>query len=161
MQPPDPIAGLQQALNLTAAQVESVKTLMTQHDQTLQPALETIRTRQYEVQSLQSRASQEGNRLANAIVAVRNAEDQLKVIQDKYRADFNALLTPAQRQMVTDAQAAIKRIGPLTQMGLIDGPMPGFRGGMPGRGPNGPNGQQPQGGMRRGPNGPPRGGGGV
>ena len=178
-QPPDPLAGVQQALNLTAAQVESLKTLVAQHNQALQPALETFRARQNEVQNFQNRPGQDGNRMANAVVASRAAEDQLKTIQDKYRADINNLLTPAQRQIVADTQAAVKRIGPLTAMGLVDGPMPG-PGGM--RGPNGqppngmrqgmrrggmdrggmrggPDGPPPQDGQRRGPNGPPRGGG--
>jgi Spy/CpxP family protein refolding chaperone len=134
----DPITQLTQALNMSPAQTESFRKIAMQHNEALQPVLQTLRSRQEETRRLQD-SGQDATRLAAATAAMRKSEEQLRAIETKYRADVNAILTPAQRQKVAEAQAAAKLVGPLSMMGLID--MPGMRG--PGPGPRGPGPRRP------------------
>jgi Spy/CpxP family protein refolding chaperone len=133
----DPLAAVQTALGLSAAQVESARTLLTQRATNSQPVLEEIRTKQEALRTLQRSGTATAAELGAALAAVQAAQSKLEAIHTKFVADFNNLLTTDQKKIVSDTQAAAERIGALSRIGLIEGG-PGFSGGRGGPGPRGP-----------------------
>src|SRR5690349_14487186 len=126
-QPPDPLAAVQTALGLSAAQVESARTLLTKQQTDSQPIFDEIRTKQQALRTLQQSGTATAADLGAALAAVQASEAKLKAIHDKFVSDFANLLTSDQKKIVTDTQAAASRIGALARIGLIEGgPGAGF-----------------------------------
>jgi len=150
----DPFTAVQTALNLSAAQVESARTLLKAEETDSQPLMADLRTKQEALRTLQRSGSANSTDLGNALAAVQAAEVKLKAVHDRFVASFENLLTSDQKQIVADTRAAAERIPALARIGLIQGGPggpggPGFGG--PGGGPGAPGGRGPGFGGRGGP----------
>src|SRR5262245_23404904 len=118
---PDLLAGLKKALNLTDTQVSQLQTLSQSQMTGLQPLFTDLKAKQDAVQT----ALQGGNAttIGNAMLALQNSQKALKAAQDANRDALMALLTPAQKQIVTDYLLIAQNggLGPLGMFG--DGPL--------------------------------------
>src|SRR5262245_49755404 len=96
----DLLAGLKNALNLTDTQVSQLQSLSQSQMSALQPLFTDLKAKQDAVQT----ALQGGNATAigNAMLALQNSQKALKTAQDANRDALMVLLTPAQKQIVTD-----------------------------------------------------------
>ena len=128
--PSDPLTAVQEALGLSAAQVESVRALLTAQRASIQPVMEEIRAKQEALRTLQRSGTASATDLGNALAAAQAAQAKLTEIHDKFLADFENVLTSDQKQVLADTRAAAERIPALARIGLI--------GGGPRFGPGGP-----------------------
>jgi Spy/CpxP family protein refolding chaperone len=121
---PDPISGVQQALNLTASQVESVKALLQTRMQSTQALFTEIEQKRSVFEALSNQTNPSPADVGSAWLALHAAEEKLKAIQTKFAGDFANLLTADQRKLVEDTKAAAARVPALAAIGLLDGPQP-------------------------------------
>ena len=121
---PDPISGLQQALNLTASQVESLKTLIQTRMQSNQALFTEIEQKRSAFETLSNQANPSPADVGTAWLALHAAEQKLTANQTRFAADFANLLTADQRKLLEDTKAAAARVPALAGIGLLDGPQP-------------------------------------
>jgi Spy/CpxP family protein refolding chaperone len=121
---PDPISGVQQALSLTASQVESVKTLLQTRMQSTQALLTEIEQKRSAFETLSNQANPSPAEVGTAWLALHAAEEKLTATHTKFAEDFANLLTADQRKLVEDAKAAAARVPALAAIGLLEGPQP-------------------------------------
>ena len=125
---PDPLTGVQEALGLSAAQVEAIRALMTTQRESLQPLMQDLRGKQDALRTLQQSGNANPTDLGNAVAALQAAQAQIKAVHDKFLADFANVLTTDQRQVLEETRAAAERIPALSRLGLINGGPGGPRG---------------------------------
>jgi hypothetical protein len=115
--------------------------------------MENIASRRRAYNEISSQANPDATALSNALTALREAEAALRSVHEKFRLDFEALLTPAQVTTLNSVRDAATKLPPLAALGLVDagpggpGGGAGFRG-RPGGGPGGPGSPGPRGGLR-------------
>lgn len=117
----DPLTGVQSALNLTAAQVESLRTLLNGRLTAVQALASEMQARSQAVQAAFSAASPNATDIGNAILAQRATQNKVKAINDKFQTDFTNLLTADQKQVLESIRAAAQKIPALAALGLIGG----------------------------------------
>ena len=121
---PDPISGVQQALNLTASQVESVKTLLQARMQSTQALFTDLEQKRSAFETLSNQANPSPADVGTSWLALHAAEEKLKANQTKFAGDFGNLLTADQRKLLEDTKAAAARVPALAAIGVLDGPQP-------------------------------------
>ena len=122
-QRPDPLAALQTALNLTAAQVESIRSLMTVRDQAVQSLMPQVQQARQALDALLAQASPNPTDLGNAMLAVRAAEGQIRAVNDQFQTNVMNVLTADQKKIIEDARVAGRG---LPGLGLLLGQGPPF-----------------------------------
>jgi len=117
--PDDALDGVKKALKLTDTQVTAVKALLNLKDNDTKTAFEELRQKLEAFQTVRSQQNPSAVEIGNAYLAVRNAEDRLKAIQDKFQTDFQALLTQDQRTTLTSLKSAAEGVDALRRFGAI------------------------------------------
>ena len=130
-QRPDPTTGLKNALNLTDAQVDAIKSLLQVQQQQVQSIMTEIQQKRQGLNALLDAASPNPTDVGNAAIALRASERKVPGLRDPFLSQLKALLTGDQQQKLDTILAANPRL-PLLGLGG-----PGFGG-------PGPRGQRPQ-----------------
>jgi Spy/CpxP family protein refolding chaperone len=121
--PPDPTATLKAALNLTDAQVDSIKALLTTRQQQAEPIRAEIEQRRQALNTLLNATSPNPTDVGNAAIALRASENKLAAERDWFLTELKKLLTGDQQQTLDNLIAART---PLPLLGF-GGPGPGRR----------------------------------
>ena len=139
----DVVGETQRALNLTPDQVERLRDLLDNRVQSDQRAQDEIQAKLDAIATLQKKSSN-SSELNKATQALRQAEQARQGINEKFRADFLALLTAEQKKTLDGINDAAARVAALNRLGVLDNipgvppappPAPGPRGQ---RGPGNP-----------------------
>lgn len=119
--PPNPLRGLQNALNLTESQIDSVKTLMQTERERTQPIMMDIQQKRQALDALLNVASPVPVDVGNAAIALKAAENQLRGEHDWFISQLRNLLTGDQQQKLDTLLAANPQF-PLGGFGPRPGP---------------------------------------
>jgi septal ring factor EnvC (AmiA/AmiB activator) len=126
MQPPDPFAGVKQALNLTDSQVSQLQSLLQSQSSSLQPLLDDMKAKQEALQ--RALQGSDATAIGNAMLALQSSQKALKSAQDANHDALMAVLTSAQQQIANDYLKVAQNggLGPLEVFGK--GPIAGLGG---------------------------------
>jgi hypothetical protein len=127
--PRDPAAGLKAALDLTDAQLESIKTLNQSRQETVQSIMTEIRANRHALDAALDVSGANPTTVGNAAIALRTSENKLKTERETYIANLKHILTTLQAETLDKLIAAGT---PLPGLGGPGGP------GERGRGPRPP-----------------------
>jgi Spy/CpxP family protein refolding chaperone len=131
------LTGLQTALDLTAAQVSQLQTLIQSQQSSIQTLLTNLRTAQQALQTALKGTDTAAIGAAN--LAVQNAQTALTNAQKANQQALMAVLTTAQQQIINDFLLIAQNGGP----GPFGLGIAGARGGAGGRGGPFPGGPRP------------------
>jgi len=112
---PDPTAALKNTLNLTDAQVESIKTLMTTRQQRAQVIQSEIEQKRQVFEGVLNAPSPNPADVGNAAIVLRAAEKKMQAESDWFMVELKKLLTADQQQTLDNLIAArtpIPGLGP-------------------------------------------------
>ena len=107
------------ALNLSDVQVTAIKALLTLRSQSTEQIHQDALAAGTKLQELLSSPNPNATEVGTAYLAVRNVQDRYKDVQEKFRMDFQALLTAEQRANLASLEAASERIDALRFLGVI------------------------------------------
>jgi Spy/CpxP family protein refolding chaperone len=102
---------IQQALNLTADQVNSLKALTESQRQALQPLVKEAREKAQALRDLQQQPNPNPTDIGNAMLAMRATRERMKAAQQNFRQSLNNLLTTEQREKLDQMKTRTKRFG--------------------------------------------------
>lgn len=140
----DIVQETQQALNLSNDQVIRLRALLDNRVQSDQRAQDDIQAKLDAIAALQKKSAN-SNDVNKATQALRQAEQARQNVNEKFRTDFQALLTSEQKKTLDDLNNAAARVAALNRLGVLDNlpgaPPPPPPGPGPGPGP-GPRGQR-------------------
>jgi Spy/CpxP family protein refolding chaperone len=103
---PDPTTALKNALNLTDAQVESIKALMETRRTRAQTINEEIGQRRQALDALLDAARPDPAAVGNAAIALRASENKMQAERDWFIAELKKLLTGEQQAALDKLMAA-------------------------------------------------------
>jgi Spy/CpxP family protein refolding chaperone len=107
------------ALNLSDVQVTAIKALLTMRSQSSEQIHQDALAAGTKLQELLSSPNPNATEVGTAYLAVRNVQDRYKAVQEKFRTDFQALLTAEQRANLASLESASERIDALRFLGVI------------------------------------------
>ena len=123
-QPPDPMAGLKAALNLTDAQVEAIKALTVTRDERARALRTEIEQKRQTLDTLLDAASPIPIDVGNAAISLRGSQNKLAAERDWFIPELKKLLTGDQQQKLDTLLAANPRLPLFGLGGLGRGPRP-------------------------------------
>ncbi|HYR91964.1 MAG TPA: periplasmic heavy metal sensor [Terriglobia bacterium] len=122
--PPDPTATLKAALNLTDAQVDSVKALFATRQQQAEAIRTDIQQKRQALDAFLNVTSPNPADVGNAAIALRASENKLAAERDWFLTELKKLVTGAQQQTLDNLIAARTPIPLLGPGGPGRGPRP-------------------------------------
>src|SRR5262245_27231518 len=105
-QRPDPMTRLKDALNLTDAQVDAIKSLIQTQRQQAQSTMTEIQQKRQTLSALLDAASPNPTNVGNAAIDLRNSEKKLQGLRNSFITQLKALLTGDQQQKLDTILAA-------------------------------------------------------
>jgi len=132
-----PLADVQKALKLTDTQVAAVKALLNLRTESLKTAAQNLEEKQKALHTVLGQQNPAAIDIGNAYLALQTAQNVFQGVEDKFRTDFQALLTADQRATVESLKNASSQIGALRRLGVIGAEEAHFEFGLPVPGPLG------------------------
>jgi uncharacterized protein YqgV (UPF0045/DUF77 family) len=115
------IQKVRSALNLSDVQVNALKTLVTMREQSIEQVMESVGDIHRKLEELVNQPNPNPTDVGTAFLATRSIEDKTKAVEEKFRTDVRAMLTPDQRSTLDRLNAASEQINALRQAGVIEG----------------------------------------
>ena len=121
----DPLAAVQEVLDLTAAQVESVRGLIESGREEKQGLVTELREKRQALKSLLEQADVDSTAVGNAFLAAHAVQKRIKEAHDGFTIGFENLLTSDQKAEL-EAIRSGQNFRALSRIGLIGKGKPGF-----------------------------------
>jgi hypothetical protein len=115
------VQSVRSALNLSDAQVNALKTLLTMRQQAMEKTMESIEASQQKLEEVTSQTNPNPTEVGMAFLASRNVHEQMQAADQKFRMDFKALLSASQQTSLEKLKAASEQIHSLAELGILDG----------------------------------------
>jgi uncharacterized membrane protein len=118
------IQNVRTALNLSDVQVNALKALFKMRQQTIEQTLMSVEETRRKLEDLLKQTNPNPTEVGTAFLASRSIDERIRGIDEKFRTDFRAALSPDQRATLDKLKAAASQIEALEQTGIIDGAFP-------------------------------------
>jgi Spy/CpxP family protein refolding chaperone len=118
--PEDVLQRVRDALNLTEAQVSAVRALITMRAETMQQIGQETGAAYRRLQELMAQSNPNPTEVGNAFLATRTAQEKMQGATEKFKTDFQAMLSAEQRATLSNLTASAGHIEALRMLGVID-----------------------------------------
>ena len=122
--PDESIQKIRVALNLSDVQVNALKALFVMRQQTIEQTLISVEETQRKLEDLLKQSNPNPTEVGTAFLATRSIDEKMRGVDEKFRTDFRAALSPDQRAALDKLKAASEQIDALEQTAIIDRPFP-------------------------------------
>jgi Spy/CpxP family protein refolding chaperone len=107
------------ALNLSDAQINGLKALMTMRQQTIDETIRSAEDAQRKLEEVMKQPNPNPTELGTAFLAVRSIHEGVSAAEQKFRTDFKSLLTAEQRSTLDKLKAASDQLHALRGGGIL------------------------------------------
>ena len=118
------LPAVQAALNLSEVQVTAVRTLLDMRFQSMQQTMEEMEAGQRKLYELMAEPNPNPTDVGNAFLTTRTSQEKLKAVSEKFRSDFEALLSADQRATLSGLKTAAQHIEALRMVGVLEAMFP-------------------------------------
>jgi len=113
------IERVRQILNLTEAQVASLRSLLDERRQAVQAVSQHARAKREALRNLTAQPNPNPTEIGNAVLALRQVREPIRQAQTNFQTGFENLLTPDQNDKLNTLKSAGRARGPLSRWRLL------------------------------------------